>query len=259
VSDFLLNVARRGAGLPAAVSPRQRPPHEEPLLEDAAASTVEAGRVPEAVADPDEPHMPVEPGPSGAVPEPAPPSRAPNRVSVTRMTPERPAETTATPSRPPREERPPVQRTVARAAPRTTVSAEAAPEPAQPTVRAPSLGPRPRPKDVQQEVASTPPPRFTSTPSAVHEPVAEQRPIPAEHPADPATLVPVRVQPATAPALAWPVADPTLVAPHVDVRIGRIEILPAPPAVPLPSAPRRQPRGFAAETSSRSYRDRRWY
>ena len=48
-------------------------------------------------------------------------------------------------------------------------------------------------------------------------------------------------------------------APRREVRIGRIEILPPPAAAVPPAAPRRQPRGFATGTSSRRYRDRRWY
>jgi hypothetical protein len=81
----------------------------------------------------------------------------------------------------------------------------------------------------------------------------------ADHPADGSTITPVQLKPATAPALEWPAAAPALETPRVDVRIGRIEILPAPLAVPPPSTPRRPARGFAEATSARSYRDRRWY
>ena len=286
MSDFLLNVVRRGAGLPAAVSPRTRPRHEGPPA-DAEALAVDADAAPDVATDRDEPLPVAEPRMSGAVPEPVLAVRpAPERASITRMMPDRPHDAVIAPPRVSREEPQGDDRSLLRAAPHAgnvsptvpsavppSVEPETTPAvrpattalwneavaspPAAPTVRPTSIDPRLDPVD--SVAAPAPGPRSVSTPPPILEPVAEQRAIVADRPADGPMLAPVRLQPATTPAVAWPVAGPAPDAPRVDVRIGRIEILPPPAAAPPPAAPRRQPRGFAAETSARSYRDRRWY
>jgi hypothetical protein len=278
MSEFLLNVARRGAGLPAAVSPR-RPPRDAELPADPEPLAVEAEAAPGVATDDAEPPSVAEPRLSEEIPRPVPAVRpGPERARSTRMTADRPQEPVIALPRASRVERsgdgpsllpvapaagdvsPAVPSTMpASVAPTTPAVPPATTEvrgepaarpPAPPTVRPTWNGPRPDPIDSRAAPAPGPPP--------VRELAAEERALPADLPADDPILAPVRLLPATAP-VAWPVADPAPAAPHVDVRIGRIEILPPPAAAPPLVAPRRQPRGFAAETSSRSYRDRRWY
>ena len=286
MSDFLRAVVRRGAGLPAAVLPRTRP-LDEALQTDAESRAVDADAARDVATDGDEPLAVAEPRASAVVPETVRPAGpAPERPDITPITPDRPHDAVTVAPHPLPRERPGDDRSLRRVAPTAgevspTVSLEApsavvsgttpavrpatpAPSkeaalspPAPSAVRLTSIEPRRDP--IASVAAPAPAPQSVSTPSPVDEFTDEQRSVLADLPADEPIFAPVRLQPATAPAIAWPVAVRAPEAPHVDVHIGRIEILPPPAAVAPAAAPRRQPRGFAAETSSRSYRDRRWY
>lgn len=284
MSEFLLNVVRRGAGLPTAVAPRERRTDEEPSEDALERVTVEAGPVPGVTPVRSERPAPQPPATAPA-PEPAPlaPSGT-DRSAVSRTTPERRSGTFATAAgasrqASPRAERPftrvqaPSEETASAGAPTVPTTsaghAPSAPQPMAPAPAAQAVAPlRPLPA-LPRESAG---PRTGHVPRVAASPVSSIEPPPglrhsasAEPPSpeDKAAgegppRAPARVQPAAAPVLAWPVAD-SLPAPRVDVHIGRIEILPPAVAAPPPSPPRRRPRGFAEHASARSHRDRRWY
>jgi hypothetical protein len=281
VSDFLLNVVRRGAGLPPAVSPRPRVQHEEPRAEEKEPPALETEGAHGSVADRDEERAPAEPRASGAVGEhasPPRPAREPVSLAPVAHAPhpdatatmpgarrgpssavERPLSHVPTPPRSAPSTVPPATPSpVAAQAPvgvRPATAASAGKADGFPPARQapPPASTSPPPDEVARTAVLTPLQPRESTSSRGSEPDVDLRPVHGS------TLAAGRLRPATAPALEWPVAVPAPEAPRVDVRIGRIEILPAPLAVPPPSVPRRQPRGFAEETPARSYRDRRWY
>ena len=258
MSNFLLNLLRRGAGLPSIVAPRM-PDLPSDLL----------GRVGSEILETES---------AGGTPN----------LPTSRMVRSSDAQTiSVSPSgrvRPSREERPtvpdaqperPVERTESsRVALHTEALTESNTAPR--TERARPLAPSPeesRPREASSVVSAvkhtTPegrPPRDQD---------AATFPAPPEHSASrrvdapTGTVVPAR-QPLSAllpPSAIGMLREGEQVSdrderepePHIEVRIGRIEIRPPAAAPPPMRATRRPPRGFQTYASARRALDRRWY
>lgn len=74
-----------------------------------------------------------------------------------------------------------------------------------------------------------------------------------------APLPVVAAAPSEAEHPAWPQAREAQEEPRIEVHIGRIELAPPPPVFAPPPAPARVPRGFGEQRLARRHLDRRWY
>jgi hypothetical protein len=272
--NFLLDVAKRSAGLISVVQPlvddRELGPSRLSLERDAVGTEKALPRPlgpPAGLAAPAVVPTPP-PAPVARLLE-APASFRQPRIVTTAMAPVRPtsqpAEAPSASSRPPELSTPDLTESARRDAepplrlPGPIPAAVVAPQPvahvaeAAPVAIPSSTSPVP----VNLEVHLTGGPEAVE-PLVVHQPAAPVVPLRTRNLRS--SLAAPRVSSPVAPA---PQA-PTIPAarrpadsgePHIEVRIGRIEI--EPPR--QPEARRRAPRGFSGLASARAYRDRRWY
>lgn len=264
MSDFLANLLRRGAGLQPVVVPRRPEVPGEPFPDGDTAEELPQAALAEPVPVAPEPvHLPAEAGrieappvapppqtvQTVAAPKPSPglsakPIPAPERYSPMPPAPPRPEQASA------RQELPVVTTMQPRATPTLGRAAMPAfePEPQPPVLPAAlaaTAAPEP-PSPVlgrSEDLALPPPP----APSPVPVEREETWPAVAVQPSPEAVAIPEILREAAEPE-----------EPRIEVRIGRIEILQAPPPPPPALAPRREPRGFADHTLARRYLDRRW-
>lgn len=269
MSDFLVRLAARAAGLAPGAAPR--PPDllagllaPEPEVEEAPEAGLLAeprSRVPSPAAPAAE--QSARPAPAWAPASEAPPAaRPPSPEPVVK-----PAPTRAAPAPPlaPREARVAAAEPAPRGAERVTDQSR----PSAPVGPAMDQG-------METNVSPPDPPRRTPRPirpAARWQPKADAGGPPmglrgieatADRPVDwdpqPAPLPVVAAAPPPAP-LAWPAeaARARAEEPGIQVRIGRIELVAPPPAAPEPQRPARAPRGFRDRGLSRRHLDRRWY
>jgi hypothetical protein len=266
MSDFLVNLLRRGAGLQPVATPR-RPDLPAEMEETAPrddrreagdglpALAAQAGAAPEIDGRrPDEEAL--QPPPAAARPVPGPPAGG--------LPPARPtaaASATARVAERREEGRHPQAPVLASAPPPAERSTEAARRPPRPG-DAPAPGDdlrEPRPPLPAAEIATPALARTADVAAAPTSPAPPATPVP---PAAPARALPAARSPLAAltpdrPPSGPRVSDPAggEEEPRIEVRIGRIEI-----RTPLASAPapRRAPRGFAEHALARRYLDRRW-
>jgi hypothetical protein len=235
VSDFLLNLLRRGAGLPPAVAPRRpEPPGElfqldRSAAEDAGAS---AGGPSAASGRPISPLAAGSPAPAPSAPTAASPSGVMAPAAAEGQRP-------ASPAAPPRATPPGTDRR----------------EGPQPWPVARSTGDR---VEAPPPVSPRPAPLAPARPAPRAAPRATVPPEPAPATLPPQPLAPLAPEEARArPPAREESAGPQ--EPRIEVHIGRIEV--RPPAAPPPRAPapRREPRGFLEHALARRYLDRRCY
>jgi hypothetical protein len=280
VSDFLVRLARRAAGVAPTAIPRPPDLPAELLVPVADREDAIGERTAEwpATADAEgvEPAAPGAPTPA----EPAPPFSPPVRVEAALpQTTLRPARETEAPAPVTREgppsEVPPLVATVPR--PPEPVAVLAREEARREESAEPAVFAEPQARGAEPETRVLPAPRPVDVMPARTEADREDEgddplvvvvaPVPPTGEPDArrsdfaeAPLPMVSAGPAPAP-VAWPAegreADPE---PSIQVHIGRIELVPPPPPPPsIPAAPRRVPRGFGEMGMARRHLDRRWY
>lgn len=279
MSDFVVNLVRRGAGLASSVSPRKLA-WEEALVGAETGAEERIDPAPEAGPSPEDPTARVSPPEVCApeVPEREPalrPSSTPPARPIAAAPPARAITIAASPSLAPgprpleTPSRAPVPDSSAAPSPRPRDAPP--PSPVRSRLRAIAAGVDSRPsREAGQR--ETPPPVRLERPAAPPAWPRANRPDPtldlAEVPipegqsqredSPPIGTPSSPVRPSAPPPLPWTRVSATPEVPRVEVKIGRVEILPAPLPLP-PLTPRREPRGFAEQALARSYRDRRWY
>jgi len=271
VSDFLVNVVRRGAGLAPAVRPR---PHEEPIPAAPLPAELEEERVPapppihpETSAGVERPSGERSRGEIGRAAGPGPAGRLPleGRPVDPLISPPTPR-----PSAMPADARSASAPVAVRApaapdpAPRLVRAAEGEPPPSQPdrlarTLTGPEHGDhteataapardarRATGRGEESDVAEEPHPSVERGARGTERSIQEPVPPIAPAPGPPPITLP-------APQAAESAGR------QIVVRIGRIEVSAPPAPAPVPPPARRTPRGFSEQAVARGHGGRRWY
>lgn len=248
MSDFLVNIVRRGAGLAAGVAPA---PPQLGAVADIASSLSPVPAEPEGGPTSGGQGSSVTAPPvtfARALPRVLPPSPAPlEKTDLWRQEPTSSSRSPEAPHAAPSPSPSPSQ---------VQVSPEGLAHPPEATAPAPA----------QPEPRSRPPVPESRVPPVSLAPNSSSSP---EDGASPRAARPRAEPPAPAPGrlgTAHAASERTPETPRVQVRIGRVEIRvskpaarPSPPPAPKAPAGSRGPRGFSEHSLARRYLDRRWY